>query len=377
MAKLSNFASPETLEIQKIEVMNRKIIVGITQGDTNGVGYEVIIKSLTDARMLDLCVPIVYGSSRAFGFYKKQLPDVENLNTNIINTARDYHPKRVNIINCVPDNFRIDPGQPTPEGANASLIALKEAVKDLKNGDLDAVVTAPLNKKAVALHLPGFTGHTEYLISELGVQDGLMFLIADKMRVGVVTNHLPLSKVPAAITEEKILSKLRLMNESLKLDFGIVRPKIAVLGLNPHSGDGGLLGNEEIEIINPAIEAAGKEGILAFGAYSPDGFFSTHQQYNFDAVLAMYHDQGLIPFKALAFDTGVNFTAGLPVVRTSPDHGTAYELAGKGLANPMPMKSAIYAAIDIVRNRWNYESMRQNVLHTDAGAGQSGVRGPV
>lgn len=342
------------------------------------MGYEVIIKSLTDARMLELCIPIVYGSSRAFGFYKKQLPDVENLNTNVINTAKDYHPKRVNIINCVPDNFRIDPGQPTPEGANASLIALREAVKDLKNGDLDAMVTAPLNKKAVALHFPGFTGHTEYLVNEFGAGDGLMFLIADKMRVGVVTNHLPLSKVPESITIDRILSKLRLMNESLKKDFGIVRPKIAVLGLNPHSGDGGLLGNEEIDIINPAIAAANEEDILAFGAYFPDGFFSTHQQYDFDAVLAMYHDQGLIPFKALAFDTGVNFTAGLPVVRTSPDHGTAYELAGKGMANPMPMKSAIYSAIDIVRNRWNYESMREHAMrrNTENESG-NGVRGPV
>ena len=249
------------------------------------MGYEVIIKSLTDARLLDICVPVVYGSSRAFGFYKKQLPDTDSLNTNIINTAKDFHPKRVNIINCVPDNFRIDPGQPAPESANAALIALTEAVKDLRNGDLDAMVTAPLNKKAVALHFPGFTGHTEFLINEFGVKDGLMFLVADKMRVGVVTNHLPLSQVSSALTTEMILSKLRLMDASLRRDFGIIRPRIAVLGLNPHSGDGGMLGREEIEIINPAIEAAGQENILAFGAYSPDGFFSTHQQYNFDAVL--------------------------------------------------------------------------------------------
>lgn len=357
--------------------MNRKIIIGITQGDTNGIGYEVIIKSLTDARLLDLCVPIVYGSSRAFGFYKKQLSDVENLNTNIISTAKDYHPKRVNIINCVPDNFRIDPGQPAPEAAGAALISLQSAVADLKKGDLDAIVTAPLNKKAVALHLPGFIGHTEYLVSETEARDGMMFMISDKLRVGAVTNHLALSSVPSTLTEEKIVSKLRLMNESLMRDFAIVRPKIAVLGLNPHSGDGGMLGSEEIDVINPAIEQANHENILAFGAYSPDGFFSTHQQYNFDAVLAMYHDQGLIPFKALAFDTGVNFTAGLPVVRTAPDHGTAYELAGKGLANPMPMKSAIYAAIDIVRNRWSYDKMRENVLRPSAGGNQNGVRGPV
>lgn len=356
--------------------MSRKIILGITQGDTNGVGYEVIIKALSDARLLDMCVPIIYGSSRAFGFYKKQLSEQETLNTNIINTAKDYHSKRVNIINCVPDTFKIDPGQPTPEGAKASLIALEAATEDLKRGDLDALVTAPLNKKAVALHCAGFTGHTEYLINAFGMNDGLMFLISDKMRVGVVTNHMALSKVASALSVEKILGKIRLMNDSLKKDFSIERPKIAVLGLNPHCGDSGLLGSEEIEIINPAIEAARAEDILAFGSYSPDGFFSNHQQYVFDGVLAMYHDQGLIPFKALAFDTGVNFTAGLPVVRTSPDHGTAYELAGKGVANPTPMKSSIYQAIDIVRNRWNYEEIRRNVLVV-SNVPSTGNKGPV
>lgn len=360
--------------------MNRKIIIGITQGDTNGIGYEVIIKSLSDARLLDFCVPVVYGSSRAFGFYKKQLPDTETLNTNIISTAKDYHPKRVNIINCVQDNFRIDPGQPSPEGAEASLVSLQAAVRDLLAGDLDALVTTPLNKKDVALHMPGFIGHTEYLVEQCGVSDGMMFMVSDKMRVGVVTNHVPLSQVSSALSVEKILGKIRLMDGSLRMDFGIVRPRIAVLGLNPHSGDGGLLGNEETDIILPAIEAAGRENILAFGPYSPDGFFSTHQQYNFDAVLAMYHDQGLIPFKALAFDTGVNFTAGLPVVRTAPDHGTAYELAGKGMANPMPMKSAIYEAMDIVRNRWAYDSMRENVLKPSSAhenVSKEGSVGPV
>lgn len=327
----------------------------------------------------DLCIPIVYGSSRAFGFYKKQLPEVDTLNTNIINTAKDFHPKRVNIINCVPDNFRIDPGQPSLEGAGASLTALQTAVKDLLAGDIDALVTAPLNKKDVAVHMPGFVGHTEYLTEQCGVQDGMMFMVADRMRVGFVTNHLPLSGVSGALSVEKILRKIRLMDMSLRKDFGIVRPKIAVLGLNPHSGDGGMLGREELDVIAPAIEAADSENILAFGPYSPDGFFSTHQQYNFDAVLAMYHDQGLIPFKALAFDTGVNFTAGLPVVRTAPDHGTAYELAGKNAANSMPMRSAIYEAIDIVRNRWRYEEMRENVLKSSPadGGSKGGIKGPV
>ncbi|MCF0166366.1 MAG: 4-hydroxythreonine-4-phosphate dehydrogenase PdxA [Bacteroidales bacterium] len=342
--------------------MSEKIILGITQGDTNGVGYEVIIKALADARMLDLCVPIVYGSSRAFGFYKKLVPENENINTNIINTARDYHPKRINIINCVPDTYHIDPGQPTAEGALASIASLQACTRDLKDGLLDAMVTAPFNKKGVVAQGFGFPGHTEYLTSEFGAKDGLMFLCADNMRVGIVTNHLPISKVPASLSVEGILSKIRVMDKSLRRDFGIVRPKIAVMGLNPHAGDGGLLGKEETEIITPAIETACSEGILAFGPYSPDGFFSNNQQCIYDAVLCMYHDQGLIPFKALAFDSGVNFTAGLDVVRTSPDHGTAYELAGEGNANACPMKSAIYAAIDIVRNRHRYDEMTANPL---------------
>lgn len=342
--------------------MARKIIVGITQGDSNGIGYEVIIKALADARIMDICIPIVYGSSRVFGYYKKMVEDSGNINTNIINTAKDYHPKRINIINCVPDNFHLDPGQPTHDSAEAAIIALESAVSDLKSGDIDALVTAPFNKKAVADDSFKFPGHTEYLINQFGAKDGLMFLCSDKMRVGVVTNHLPISKISAALTIDVILGKLRLMNESLKKDFNIIKPKIAVLGLNPHSGDGGLLGDEEIKVISPAAVKANEEGILAFGPYSPDGFFSNNMQYNFDAVLAMYHDQGLIPFKALSFDSGVNFTAGLPVVRTSPDHGTAYELAGKNVANAMPMLSSIYMAVDIVRNRQMYEEMRENPL---------------
>ncbi len=358
--------------------MARKIVVGITQGDLNGVGYEIIIKALADARMLDLCTPIIYGSSRAFGFYKKQIPESDNINTNIINSAKDCHSKRINIINCVPDTFHIDPGQSTHDSAHSSIIALEAAVKDAKAGDLDAIITAPFNKKAVAADSFPFPGHTEYLIHEFGMKDGLMFLCSDKMRVGVVTNHLPLSKVSQALSIDLIMGKMRLMHESLIKDFNIVKPTIAVLGLNPHSGDGGLLGNEEIDIINPAIQAANKEGILAFGPYSPDGFFTIHQQYTFDAVLAMYHDQGLIPFKALSFDSGVNFTAGLPIVRTSPDHGTAYDLAGKNLANATPMKSSIYMAIDIVRNRWLYEEMRENILQVKReDTSNNEMRGPV
>lgn len=357
--------------------MSQKIILGITQGDPNGIGYEVIIKALADARMLDMCIPIIYGSSRTFGFYKKQVPNTDTLNTNIINTARDYHPKRVNIINCVPDNFKIEPGQPTKEAAQSSIIALQACVKDLKEGLIDAMVTAPFNKKGVADRDFGFPGHTEYLTSEFQAKDGLMFLCSEQMRVGVATNHLPLSKVSGALTLDLILGKIELMNESLTKDFNIVRPKIAVLGLNPHAGDGGILGDEEIKVITPAIQAANDKGILAFGPYSPDGFFRNNLQNGFDAVLAMYHDQGLIPFKSLSFDNGVNFTAGLPVVRTSPDHGTAYELAGKNEANAMPMISAIYTAIDIVRNRKLYEEMRANILQVKSPSDSEGIKGPV
>ncbi|MFA7115874.1 MAG: 4-hydroxythreonine-4-phosphate dehydrogenase PdxA [Bacteroidales bacterium] len=353
--------------------MKNKIRIGITQGDMNGIGYEIIIKALADARMSELCIPIVYGSSRAFGFYKKTIAATDDMTTNIINSAKDARSKRVNIMNCVPDNFHIDPGQPTHDSAESAIISLKTAVKDLKSGDIDAMVTAPFNKKAVSDDKFAYPGHTEYLINEFGVKDGLMFLCADKMRVGIVTNHLPIAQVSAALSIEKILGKMQLMNNSLKQDFNIIKPKIAVLGLNPHAGDRGLLGNEEIDIIKPAIDKANEEGILAFGPYSPDGFFSNSMQYTFDGVLTMYHDQGLIPFKALAFDNGVNFTAGLPVVRTSPDHGTAYELAGKGQANARPMASAIYAAIDIVQNRINYEEMTKNPLKVEK---ERNLRGP-
>lgn len=342
--------------------MKDKIIVGITQGDTNGIGYEVIIKALSDARILDNCIIVLYGSSRFFGIYRKFVPEVEQIATNVINSAEDARTKRINIINAVPESMAMEIGQPTPDGAKAAILALKAAVADAKRGAIDAIVTAPFNKHTVAQLGFGFPGHTEYLIHEFERQDGLMFLCSENLRVGVVTNHLPLAKVSSAITIETILSKLRLMNDSLRRDFGMNKPKIAVMGLNPHAGDGGSLGTEEIDTIAPAIQAANKEKILAFGPYSPDGFFSIHMQGRFDAVLAMYHDQGLIPFKALAFDSGVNFTAGLPIVRTSPDHGTGYDIAGKNKALPGPMQRAIFAAIDLSLNRRRYDQMYANPL---------------
>lgn len=338
--------------------MARKLTVGITQGDGNGIGYEVIIKAFADERMLDICTPVIYGSSKIFGFYRKLIHNIEQINTNVIASAKEAHPKRVNIINCLPDNVFVEPGQSTPESAKSAMTSLEYAVRDLKEGNIDALVTAPINKRAMVNEGFGYTGHTEYLEKEFGVDEALMIMVSDQLKVGVVTGHIPLKDVPGKISRELILTKLRLMNSSLKRDFGIFSPKIAVLGLNPHCGDGGLLGDEEQSVILPAVQQASEEGIMAFGPYSPDGFFGLGNYSRFDAVLAMYHDQGLIPFKALAFEIGVNFTAGLPVVRTSPDHGTAYEMAGKDLADPHSMLSSIYTAIDICGNRVKYDELQ-------------------
>lgn len=343
-------------------MINGKIVVGITQGDGNGIGYEVIIKALADTRMSDMFIPVIYGSSKLFGFYKKQLHDIEQLNTNLVASAKDAYPKRINIVNCLPDNVFVEPGKATPESAKSAMKSLETAVDELKAGFIDCLVTAPINKRAMVNEGFGYTGHTEYLVKEFNAENAIMIMCSDRLKVGVVIGHIPLSEVPGAITEDGIVEKLHAMNSSLERDFGILSPKIAVLGLNPHCGDGGLLGHEEQNIILPAVLRAQKEGINAYGPYSPDGFFSLGNYSRFDATLAMYHDQGLIPFKALSFEVGVNFTAGLPVVRTSPDHGTAYEMAGKDMADPQSMKSAIYMAIDIFNNRLSYDKLMENRL---------------
>jgi len=339
--------------------MARKLVVGITQGDGNGIGYEVIIKALADERMLDLCTPVIYGSSKIFGFYKKQIHNIDQINTNVISSAKDVHQKRVNIVNCLPENVFVEPGQSTAESAKAAMTSLERAVADIKEGYIDVLVTAPINKRAMVGEGFGYTGHTEYLEKEFGVDEVAMIMVCDRLKVGVVTGHIALKDVVKSITREKIVRKLRLMKDSLERDFGIDAPKIAVLGLSPHCGDGGLLGDEEQQIILPAVQDANEEGILAFGPYSPDGFFGTSYS-RFDAVLAMYHDQGLTPFKALAFEEGVNFTAGLPIVRTSPDHGTAYEMAGRDMADPRSMMAAIYTAIDIFNSRADYDDLVEN-----------------
>ena len=340
--------------------MSNKLTVGITQGDSNGIGYEVIIKALADERMLELCTPVIYGSSKIFGFYRKQLHNIGQVNTNVISNAKDAHPKRVNILNCIPENTCIEPGLSTPDAARAAIVSLERGVADLKNGEIDVLVTGPINKRAMNNEGFGFTGHTEYLKTSFGTDDVTMIMVAEQLKVGIVTSHIPLKDVPGALTVEKILTKLRALKHSMERDFGIHSPKIAVLGLNPHCGDGGLLGDEEQSVILPAINAATDEGILAFGPYSADGFFGLGNYSQYDAILAMYHDQGLAPFKAIAFESGVNFTAGLPAVRTSPDHGTAYEKAGKDAADPRSMISAIYTAIDVYRNRQAYDELVEN-----------------
>lgn len=335
-----------------------KLVVGISQGDGNGIGYEVIIKALADTRILDSFIPVIYGSSKIFGFYKKSIHEIDQMDTYVINSATDAKTRKINIVNCLPENVYVEPGQASPESAQCAIRSLECAVEDLKQGIIDVLVTAPINKRAMSNEGFGFTGHTEYLEKVFAVNEVAMFMVSDTLKIGVVTGHIPLKDVSSAISKEKIISKLRLLDASLKKDFGIDSPKIGVLGLNPHCGDGGLLGDEEQRIILPAVEAANDEGILAFGPYSPDGYFGLGQFAKFDATLAMYHDQGLSPFKAIAFETGVNFTAGLPVVRTSPDHGTAYEMAGRDEANPRSMISAIYTAIDIYKNRVAYDKLQ-------------------
>ena len=323
---------------------NRKLTVGITQGDGNGIGYEVIIKAFSDERILEMCTPVIYGSSKIFGFYRKQIHNIEQINTNVVNSARDAHQKRVNIVNCLPDNVYVEPGQPTADSAKAAMISLEKAVEEIRNGYIDVLITAPINKKSMDNAGFGFPGHTEYLEKVFGADEVAMIMVSDSLKVGVATGHIPLKDVPSKLSIDLILKKLRIMNLSLKRDFGIVAPKIAVLGLNPHCGDGGLLGDEEQSIILPAVDMAKKEGILAFGPYSADGYFGLSNYRRFDATLAMYHDQGMIAVKMDSFGEAVNITLNLPFIRTSVDHGTAFDIAGKGICTCSSLNKAVNMA---------------------------------
>lgn len=336
--------------------------VGITHGDFNGIGYEVILKALDDNRILELCTPIVYGSAKIAAFYRKAM-DLQGTQLVQIADASQARKDACNIINVIGQEAHIVPGESTEEAGAASFAALERAVADLREGKIDVLVTAPINKHNIQSDLFTFPGHTEYLESSIG--DGaksLMILCNSSLRVALVTTHLPIAKIPEAITTDGIFEKLAIFERSLIKDFGIVKPRIAVLSLNPHAGEEGLLGAEEKEVIEPAIAQARDKKMLAFGPYAADGFFGNGLFKKFDGVLAMYHDQGLAPFKTLAMDSGVNFTAGLPYVRTSPDHGTGYDIAGKGVASEESMREAIYMAIDVFRNRRNYDEATASPL---------------
>ena len=338
-----------------------EIVVGISNGDINGIGYEIIIKSLADQHLIETCTPIVYGSPKVAAYHRKAL-NIENFSFNNIRAAGEAHHRKPNMINCLDDEVRVELGKSTRQGGEAAQTSLEAAVADLKEGKIDVLVTAPIDKHNIQSDSFHFPGHTEYLKSVFGKDDVLMLMISDSMRLGTVTGHIPLSDVPGAINVESILSKLRILNRSLIEDFTIRKPRIAVLGLNPHAGDNCLFGREEEEIISPAIRKAVDEGILSFGPFPADGFFGSDEFSKYDGILAMYHDQGLIPFKALAFETGVNYTAGLPVVRTSPAHGTAFQIAGMGKANESSFRNAIFMACDIFRNRKLYSEISANPL---------------
>ena len=341
---------------------DERLVIGISLGDYNGIGPEVILKALQYNRLQKICTPVIYGSIRILNRYRNLL-NMKDWNLNGAQTIGQISHKLTNVITCWPDqNQDIQPGKVTPEAGQAAFACLQRAVDDLKDGKLDALVTAPINKYNIQSEEFKFPGHTEYLAQEFGVPDNLMFMVSDTLRVGVVTGHVPLGRVRQNVTRERILQKLNLMMQSLKQDFGIEKPKIAVLGLNPHAGEEGLLGTEEQDIIKPLLTELQNKGQLVFGPYPADGFFGTSSYKKFDAVLAMYHDQGLIPFKAIAFEEGVNFTAGMSAVRTSPDHGTAYDIAGKDLADETSMLQAIYTAIDVARNRKEYLTIAAGAL---------------
>jgi 4-hydroxythreonine-4-phosphate dehydrogenase len=324
--------------------------IGITIGDLNGIGPEVVIKALADTRLLSMVTPIVYGSTRVLSYYRK-LMNLEEFNYSQVKAKGQFFPKSINVVNCWEEVIEINPGQPSKQSAQAALTSLQKAVEEVKEGLIDGFVTAPIDKNTIHSDQFPYRGHTEYLTQTFNATESLMMMVTDQLKVGLVTEHVPVREIAQYITKERIELKIRLLEFSLKKDFGISKPKIAVLGLNPHAGDEGLIGDEEKNVILPVIQDLKNKGKLIFGPFPADGFFGASSYTKYDGILAMYHDQGLVAFKTLAFENGVNFTAGLPVVRTSPDHGTAYAIAGKNQADESSLREAIYTAAAIIKSR--------------------------
>lgn len=340
---------------------NRLIRLGISIGDINGIGPEVVLKAVSDNRLLQDCTIAIYSSAKVLSFYKKTLPGLE-FNFQSLKSADQLDLKKVNVVNCWNEDVQIEPGNKNEIGGKYAFLSLEAATADLAANKIDVLVTAPIAKETIQKAGFNFPGHTEYLADMSGVKEALMMMVSDNLRVALATSHVSLKDVAPALTREKILDKLQALNTSLRKDFKIVRPRIAVLGLNPHAGEKGVLGNEENDVIGPAIQQAKQDGLLVNGPFPADGFFGSSALTQYDAVLAMYHDQGLAPFKALAFDSGVNFTAGLPIVRTSPDHGTAFDIAGQGKASEQSLRNAIYLALDVYRNREFMKDIEANPL---------------
>ncbi len=342
---------------------SNRLKVGITIGDTNGIGIEVALKAVGIPEMMDLCIPVIYGSSKVVS-YHRNVCNLPGFQINHTKSARNLKENMPNLVECIDQEIKVELGHPSKQAGQAAFLALESAVRDLKSGLIDALVTAPISKENIQSDQFHFPGHTEYLESAAGEGNkALMILCTSGLRVALATIHVPLSQVATSLTVEGIREKLRLFNASLKRDFNIDGPRIAVLSVNPHAGENGILGTEEHDIILPAMQQSlDEDGVQCFGPYAADGFFGARHYRRFDGVLAMYHDQGLAPFKTIAMDEGVNFTAGLPIVRTSPDHGTGYDIAGQGIANESSMRHAIYTAIDVCRNRVRYDEAHQNPL---------------
>ncbi len=337
--------------------------IGFTHGDINGIGYEIIIKSLIDNQIVDLITPIVFGISKVASYHRKTL-NLQDFNFNLIRRVDMANPRRPNIVNIYDREVKIDLGTLTNIAGEMAHLALKTALDSLDRGEIDAIVTAPINKKNIQSKEFNFPGHTEFFADRYDVHDYLMLMVSNKLRIGVVTGHIPIKDVSVALNEDLVMRKIKIMHDSLRRDFAIQKPKIAILGLNPHAGDNGLLGTEEQEILVPVINKTQENNMLVYGPYPADGFFGTPNYKEFDGIMAIYHDQGMIPFKTLAFESGVNYTAGLPIIRTSPAHGTAFDIAGQDKADPDSMRAAIYLACDIYRNRTDFDETNANPLQS-------------